>query len=81
MQEFEKELLELPKNFKYRTYINPFQCKMNENLNQMKTNNINRIIVAADKTSNYYTCELSYYEKQKMLPRITNAQMRQSYQK
>ena len=63
MVSFEKEFLDLPKNLEFRQYNNGFQKEMKDDLKKMKRNNSNKVIVAADKTRNYYKCDLPKYEK------------------
>ena len=58
---FEKEFLELPNLIEFRKYSNKFQEDLKSDLK--KINDSNRIIVAADKTTNYYMCEKDEYEK------------------
>ena len=62
MEQFEKEILELPKKLEYRKYINEFQRTIKENLSNIKENNSNKVIVTADKTRNYYVCDLQKHE-------------------
>ena len=63
MEQFEKDLLNLPKNLEFRNYTNEFQREMKENLNKMSTDNFNKIIVPVDKSRNYYVCPLQEYKK------------------
>ena len=52
---FEDRLQQIVENVKFRPGTNKTQKKMREDLNKMK--NSNKIYVAADKTSNWYTLE------------------------
>ena len=63
MEAFEKEFLEVPKKLEYRKFNNMFQREMKEDLKKMKTNDSKKVIIAADKTRNYYKCDLPTYEK------------------
>ena len=63
MENFEKDLLELPKKLEYRKYSNPFQRTMKEDLSKIKRENMKNIIVPADKTRNYYVCNSQKYDK------------------
>ena len=63
MEQFEKDLLELPKKLEYRQHINEFQKLIKGNLKKIREDNPNKIIVAADKTRNYYVCDLQKHDK------------------
>ena len=63
MVQFEKEFLDIPKKLEFRQCNNRFQREMKEDLKKMKRNDSNKVIIAADKTRNYYKCDLPKYEK------------------
>ena len=60
---FEKELLSLPKKLEFRMCKNVFQREMKEDPAKIKEKNSSKIIILADKTRNYYKCDLQQYEK------------------
>ena len=63
MVTFEKEFLDLAKNLEFRQHNNGFQKEMKEDLKKMKRNDSDKVIISADKTRNYYKCDLPKYEK------------------
>ena len=62
MEEFEAELLNLPKIIQFREATNPFQREVKEHLNKMRTDYPDKVLVASDKTNNYYPCDLPQWE-------------------
>ena len=63
MEEFEAELLNLPKIIQFREATNPFQREVKEHLNKMRTDYPDKVLVASYKTNNYYLCDLPTYKK------------------
>ena len=63
MEDFEADLLELPKILQFRAYTNPLQRELKEHLSKIRSDYPNKVIVAGDKTSNYYPCDIGTYRK------------------
>ena len=62
MEDFEKELYGMAKNVEFIKDIklDEFQKEMREDLSEMSK--LNKVIVAADKSRNFYTCDIPEYK-------------------
>ena len=64
MEDFEKDLYDIAKNIKFRDgdfKYGKFQNELKKDLSEM--NKLEKVIVAADKSSNFYTCDIPDYRK------------------
>ena len=61
LNEFEDDLFELIKNIEFTERPNDFQKKLAKDLKEIK--NSKKIIVPADKTSNFYKLDVTTYKK------------------
>ena len=60
-QTFERKFLDMAKSLEFRNFSDKFQEELKEDLKII--NSSTHVIVAADKTTNYYKCEMDEYEK------------------
>ena len=58
--EFERLMIDMVKNVKFRRYSNSFQDKMKQDIK--KINKSNKVVVMADKTTNIYLLSKEEYE-------------------
>ena len=59
MGPFEDEMYKLTKNLEFRYHTDTFQQNLNENCNKIKREN--KMIIPADKTTNYYLVDKNEY--------------------
>ena len=62
MEHFENDFYGMAKNLKFRKEIklSEFQKEMKSDLNEM--NKLDKVIIAADKSRNFYTCDVPEYK-------------------
>ena len=63
MKPLEDKLVENISNVKFRKSTNEHQKKLNENIKKIK--NEEKLIIAGDKSTNYYKCEAEEYSRVK----------------
>ena len=60
-KDFESDLWDLVENIKFRKFNDPFQCKLSSDVRKIKASN--KIIVAGDKTTNFYEMPVDVYNR------------------
>ena len=60
---FEQDIFEMINKIKFRHYHNKFLNDLEDDLENVRKNNANKVIIAADKTRNLYKCSSEWYRK------------------
>ena len=60
---FEQAIYEMISKIDYKHYHNNFLKDLEKDLENLRKKNVNKVIVAADKTRNLYKCSAEWYKK------------------